>query len=158
MFKTSEKAREGNRRRNQRWRERNPDHVRALDRRKSLKHYYANHEANKARLRIRAKTRHASTHPDRRRSYRLRLAYGITLEERDAMVAKQGGCAGCGCVTPPGKRGWQVDHCHKTNRVRGVLCTNCNTGLGLAKDNPDILKRWIKYLRKHQRTHHTIKP
>mgnify|MGYP002345384244 CR=1 FL=1 len=41
-----------------------------------------------------------------------------------------------------------VDHCHKTNKVRGLLCYLCNSMLGKAKDNIDILNNAIKYLSK----------
>ena len=39
-----------------------------------------------------------------------------------------------------------VDHCHTTNKVRGLLCRNCNLGIGLLKDNPEFLKRAILHL------------
>ncbi len=39
-----------------------------------------------------------------------------------------------------------VDHDHKTNKVRGILCMNCNTGLGHFKDNKNLLQETIKYL------------
>jgi transposase-like protein len=41
-----------------------------------------------------------------------------------------------------------IDHCHKTNKVRGLLCNNCNSFLGLAKDDINILKKAITYLKK----------
>jgi hypothetical protein len=40
-----------------------------------------------------------------------------------------------------------IDHCHKTGLVRGLLCYRCNMGLGLFKDNVDILNQAIKYLK-----------
>ena len=42
-----------------------------------------------------------------------------------------------------------VDHCHKTDKVRGTLCTYCNLTLGNAKDSIEVLKKAIKYLEKH---------
>jgi len=39
-----------------------------------------------------------------------------------------------------------VDHCHKRNKVRALLCLKCNSGLGMFKENVDVLKRAIQYL------------
>ena len=39
-----------------------------------------------------------------------------------------------------------VDHCHKTGKVRGLLCHSCNTALGLLKDNTDVMRLAINYL------------
>lgn len=44
-----------------------------------------------------------------------------------------------------------IDHCHRTGHVRGLLCTNCNTALGLFKDSQHRLDSAIKYLHKHSR-------
>ena len=81
----------------------------------------------------------------RRRKYQVR--YGITEDERQAMVDAQGGvCAICKGL--PGSKGLHIDHCHETGRVRGMLCYSCNTLLGNAHDNPDILLAAISYLEK----------
>ena len=59
----------------------------------------------------------------------LKTKYNITIEQYDEMLdAQGGGCAICG-VKPTNKR-LAVDHCHTTGKVRGILCTGCNTGLG----------------------------
>jgi hypothetical protein len=48
-----------------------------------------------------------------------------------------------------GRRGAALDHCHATNRVRGLLCMKCNVFIGLAQEDPIILKAAIRYLKKN---------
>jgi hypothetical protein len=87
----------------------------------------------------------------RKRDNRRRVNYGVTREQYDAMVEEQGGrCKVCGTDQPsthPRKTHWCVDHCHTTGRVRGLLCDNCNRGIGLLKDCPEVLSRAAAYLR-----------
>jgi len=75
------------------------------------------------------------------REYHLRRRYGITMAEVDAMIADQGGM----CAVCSGKPE-HVDHDHKTSRVRGILCFNCNQALGNVRDNPEVLQGLIDYL------------
>jgi hypothetical protein len=71
----------------------------------------------------------------------------MTIEEFDKIFASQGQrCAICGAKEPGGKRRWNVDHCHSTHKVRGILCFNCNAALGALKDNPLTLCAAIFYL------------
>lgn len=78
------------------------------------------------------------------RSNVLRSKFGITLEDRDAMLAAQGGvCASCG---ESDVESWNVDHCHQTGKIRGILCGHCNRMLGQAKDDPERLRRGAEYL------------
>ena len=56
-------------------------------------------------------------------------------------------CQTCG-IHITGKK--CIDHCHTTNRVRGILCHNCNTALGLLKDNKQTLQNMIDYVNKHK--------
>ena len=75
--------------------------------------------------------------PRRFKSYELKAAYGITIEQYDALLAKQGNaCAICAAPEPRGMGVFHVDHCHNSLRVRGLLCTECNMGLGKFKDSP----------------------
>lgn len=63
------------------------------------------------------------------------------------MHAEQGGrCAICHLSEAENGKALALDHCHTTNRVRGLLCDLCNTGLGRFKDSPDALRRAITYL------------
>ena len=70
--------------------------------------------------------------------------YGLTIEEFDVMSKEQGeSCKICGLSS---EEVLNVDHCHSTNKVRGLLCRKCNTGLGQFNDNIETLKIAIKYL------------
>lgn len=77
------------------------------------------------------------------REYHLRRRYGVGEKEFQELLAEQGGvCAICRRPDPE-----HLDHDHRTGWVRGILCFNCNGGLGQFKDNPDVLARAITYLR-----------
>lgn len=84
-----------------------------------------------------------------RRDRDLRRKYGITIEDYDRMLAEQNGlCAVCRVVDHgrgPGTR-LNVDHCHTSGAVRGLLCAACNKGLGNFRDEPAIMTRAIAYL------------
>ena len=76
---------------------------------------------------------------------RLVKLYNITLEEYKMMLDKQGcACAICGEI-PENKL--HIDHCHKTDKVRGLLCGSCNRALGLFKDNLDTIEASLIYLK-----------
>lgn len=82
----------------------------------------------------------------RRRNLR---RHGITPEQWDALFASQGGaCASCRGVFPPSEnnRDRHTDHDHETGRVRGILCSRCNTGIGLASEDPERLRMMARYL------------
>jgi hypothetical protein len=53
------------------------------------------------------------------------------------------------CGSPPGNRSLHLDHCHTTGVFRGWLCVQCNTGLGMFKENPELLARAICYLNRY---------
>lgn len=77
--------------------------------------------------------------------------FGINENQYQELVKKQNGvCAICGNPEKAKINGnvksLAVDHCHKTNLIRGLLCSNCNTALGLLKDNVQILQKMINYL------------
>lgn len=100
-----------------RWEAKNPDKVRAY-REKAKKHY--------------------------RRSD-LKKHYDMTESQYEKMLeAQHGRCLICGETNGP--MPLFVDHDHKTQRVRSLLCINCNTGLGTFKDSPELLRLAILYL------------
>ena len=95
------------------------------------------------------KTRWHSKSPIEKQSSRVSALYGITPDEYKLMHEKQGGkCAICNEV-PKTKRLLHVDHCHKTKKVRGLLCSGCNTGIGNLKESVQSLENAIKYLKEH---------
>lgn len=92
-------------------------------------------------------------HPMTKKNGRLRAEFGITLEQYNELLEKQGGgCAICGKkmtgVKEAGKRehALYVDHDHETGKVRGILCNLCNFGLGNFLNNPVLLIRAAEYL------------
>ena len=118
----------------------------AKDRRKYMCKSYHNEAARIRRARDKASMPHYV------QKTMLKKKYGITLEEYDHMVEKQHGvCAICASPeTAVGVHGHvqrlAVDHDHKTGVIRGLLCANCNQGLGRFIDNPAILAAAIRYL------------
>ena len=81
------------------------------------------------------------------RNARFKRLYGITLDEYNLMVTEREGCCDiCGIHYNETGKNLAVDHCHTTDKVRGLLCFNCNIGIGYLKDNVNILNSAIKYL------------
>jgi Recombination endonuclease VII len=79
------------------------------------------------------------------RHYHLMRRYGIGADEFDELVRRQGGvCVICGRPDPE-----HVDHDHDTGAVRGILCFNCNGGLGQFRDSRDALRAAAEYLEAH---------
>jgi hypothetical protein len=71
--------------------------------------------------------------------------YGMTIEDYEARLEAQGGVCAI-CLAEPGKRRLAVDHDHDSGRVRGLLCSQCNTGLGSLQDDPDLVWLAFQYL------------
>ena len=88
---------------------------------------------------------------NRHRKYVLRNLYGMTEEQYQELLIKQGHCCAiCGTDKPTGKwRTFGVDHCHHTGKVRGLLCNECNRGIGLLKDSPELVLKAYDYLKNH---------
>lgn len=85
------------------------------------------------------------------RNHHIKKTYGITAEQFERMLQDQGGvCAICRRL-PNGtnhvERNLVIDHCHKTGKVRGLLCNNCNAGMGIIGDSVEHLEAALSYLR-----------
>ena len=146
------------------WRARNKEKNRAYDR----KYYEADKARKQAVSRARQQEYRAANYPkikarmdewrtrpgvkDRinknQRERYLPRVYGITEEEKAQMLVTQGGCAACGGQEPRSKKGWVVDHCHKSGDVRGILCQACNVTLGKFSEDPEQLRALARYIEK----------
>lgn len=78
------------------------------------------------------------------RHYHYRQKYGLGLAEIEAIIRKQGGV----CAVCRARPAAHVDHDHRTRRVRGILCVQCNSGLGMLRDDPGWVARAIEYLKR----------
>lgn len=84
----------------------------------------------------------------RKRKERLKK-YGLKLPQFQAMVDRQGGvCAVCSDPPEEGKP-LHIDHCHRTGKVRALLCPPCNVAIGLLKDSPSRAMAVARYLKQH---------
>jgi len=112
------------------------------------------HKNNKASVRLR-NSEWQKNNQDRVRHNTLMSAHGITLDDYKSMLIQQNNlCAIChGAETKISKKtgrtkNFCVDHNHKTGRIRGLLCDDCNIAIGKMKENINSLKAAIEYLSK----------
>jgi len=82
------------------------------------------------------------------RDYNLKRLYGITLEIfKKMLLIQENKCFVCkGNSRNRWGYGLAVDHCHKSGKVRKLLCDKCNKGLGQFNDNPELLRLAAKYI------------
>ena len=81
----------------------------------------------------------------RTRSRYIKKTFGISDEDVGLLWFKQCGlCYICQCILE--EKLWAIDHNHTTGNIRGILCLNCNSGLGMFKDNPNLLQSAFSYL------------
>lgn len=85
-----------------------------------------------------------------KRMHQIKNKYNLSEIDYNLLLIKQiNKCAICDSSFTSLKKNPFVDHCHKTGKVRGLLCTQCNTLLGMAKDEIDLLYKAISYIEKH---------
>lgn len=82
---------------------------------------------------------------------RLLVRYGISKDQYDSLYESQNGCCAiCGKHSAEFKKSLHVDHCHKTNKIRGLLCPGCNISLGILEKTEWVekaqgyLQSWIR--------------
>lgn len=95
---------------------------------------------------------------DRYAEWAFQSRHGISRQEVIELVEKQNGCAICGTKFPLGDGRWHVDHDHSCcnkgscpNCRRSVLCNFCNSMIGYARENTDVLSNAIDYLNRHRK-------
>jgi hypothetical protein len=89
--------------------------------------------------------------PDKTRSSNLKSKYGVTEDEYNKFLVEQNNkCAICFKPNPEDYHGFCVDHDHVTGQVRGLLCHNCNAGLGHFYDNISYLLSAASYIKNKQ--------
>lgn len=80
--------------------------------------------------------------PEKIRRARRKFKYGLTDEDYKQMMTEQQGLCKI-CKVEPATN---IDHCHTTGKVRGILCANCNCGIGYLRDSPEIMRNAVAYL------------
>lgn len=121
------------------WRAKNPD--------KAKEQAAASRRKNREKIRARQK---AAYTPEKGRARNLKATYGLTPDEYEQMLSTQAGvCAICGNAAPSGVL--HIDHNHKTDQIRELLCPPCNTGIGLFQEEPSRLLAASAYIQKHNK-------
>lgn len=75
------------------------------------------------------------------------LSWSVSRRAYQRLIAVRPRCWICDEPPPPGTS-LHVDHCHRTGRIRGLLCAQCNAGLGFFRDRPELMTLAAKYLRR----------
>lgn len=132
---------------------------------RSQKYYWRNPEKNRAAARERRKNnpdryksyvrRYREKNIDAERARHLMREYGITIEQYNIMEAQQDGlCAICKQPETQERKGVKyrlaVDHCHKTGKVRGLLCFKCNSSMGSFEKRDVPMSNVESYLEKYR--------
>ena len=92
-------------------------------------------------------SKYYGSNKDRLNSYMKFWKYGITPQQFNLLFESQGGCCAiCGRHQSEFKQSLCIDHCHITGTIRGLLCTDCNRGIGGLQDKPNVCLKAHKYL------------
>lgn len=125
----------------------------------------ADYAANPEKYRARRKAswaanpeRHVEYHREWRQRNRRKInlqakcrTFGITMDDLLDLLARQEECCAiCGRPLDMVRASFTIDHCHTTGAIRGAVHKQCNTGIGMFGDDPDLLERAAAYLRAHR--------
>lgn len=100
--------------------------------------------------------KYRSSHREEEKNRALHYKYNLSLEEYAIRFNNQNGvCAICGrketAVDRNGSiKKLQVDHNHQTNKVRGLLCSTCNRGIGYLQDDISVVEKALQYLKEYK--------
>ena len=150
--KNKERLRERARQQNKRSYQKHIEKRRAAGRARTRKLWAENPERMRTLVRESSR-RWRTAHPEAYRQYKREHArldtlkqYGLCEQDyQELLVAQNGVCAIC--LSQDKHSRLAVDHCHKTNKVRGLLCRGCNFALGKFADDPEVVARALVYLR-----------
>ncbi len=141
--------------RNSAWKKNNKEKLQIIEQRRHIKRRESVKEYQRANRQHLTKVNREwrKLNPDKTaklyRRRRLKAVFGLTLEDYEVMLRNQDySCYICKKLNA-GARHLAVDHCHKTGEVRKLLCGQCNSGLGMFKDNVGLLIKAAKYLKEH---------
>ena len=139
------------------WRAKNAERAREISRKSRLKH------ADKARARAKLwhaknRDRHLAYMANRRATQprkvweaKIKSSFGITARDYSILLLQQNFCCAiCGKDQTEFKKRFAVDHCHDTGIVRGLLCANCNKGIGNLQESIAVLQSAINYIKSHE--------
>jgi hypothetical protein len=126
-------------------RDKNPEEYARKQREKSARQAALNPEKHRER-----KAKYYAKRREVERIGQMNRLYGLSHPGFLAMLSAQGNrCAICKSEFVGGSFSANVDHCHKTNKVRGLLCGSCNRAVGLLKDSYEVCESAAAYLKNH---------
>lgn len=111
--------------------------------------YYSSYcrtcEVEKAKKKNKKNSKKCTFEQSRRNT--LRSKFNLSIEDYNKLFELQGGkCAICRKHQSELRKSLSVDHCHNTMKIRGLLCNNCNAGIGLLQDNKEVIEAALWYL------------
>lgn len=124
----------------------NREAILAKAKKKAASYYKKNKEKVKNNVK-----RWRENNPGKTKELQIRRKYGLSMQEYSNLIEKQQfQCAACGIGLKdlPGSE-IQIDHCHNTGNIRGILCGRCNRALGLLNDDPIKTQKLADYIKKY---------